>query len=141
MPAGECEWLSAAGHADDNTALCDLKFREIVRLEGSIDGIAPNSPVLALWDGTYLTGTYTPGRLALWGPDGKVIDVHGTGAGEGPGEFDFASSLVQTSGDEFFVFTGHHLVHKYSISDGSLRSFRVQAVGGVAGAVLMEGGH
>ena len=45
--------------------------------EGSVDGVAPNFPVHVLRDGTYLTDTYSPGKLALWGPDGQLLKVLG----------------------------------------------------------------
>ena len=132
----ECDWLSAPG--DPNLPLCDLEFREIVHLVGSIEGVAPNRPVQVLRDGTYVTGTYSRGRIAHWGPDGQLLNVFGTGPGEGPGEFDYATEFAQASDDEFFVFTG--LVHKYSMAEGFVRSFRLPTLGGLAGAAAYEDG-
>lgn len=132
--AQECEWLVAPDPGDPSVALCDVEFREVVRLEGSMEGVAPDHPVQALWDGRYVTGTYSPGRLALWGPDGRLLEVLGTGPGEGPGEFDYATEFAQTSDDEFLVFTGYQLVHRYSTTEGFLRSFRLPTFGGVSGA-------
>lgn len=132
--AQECEWLVAPAPDDPSVALCDVEFREVVRLEGSMEGVAPDRPVHALWDGRYVTGTYSPGRLALWAPDGRLLEVLGTGPGEGPGEFNYATEFAQTSDDEFLVFTGHQLVHRYSTTEGFLRSFRLPTFGGVTGA-------
>lgn len=129
LPAEECEWLFAADHADGNTALCDLEFREIVRLEGSVDGVAPDSPVRVLRDGTYVTGTYARGTLAFWGQDGELLVTAGRGPGEGPGEFAFAQSFAQTPAGELLVFTGLPLVHQYSTTGGFVRSFRLPALG------------
>ena len=138
--AEECEWQSAAEPADADVPLCDLEFREVVRLEGSGEGVAPDYPVQVFRDGTYVTGTYQRGKIAHWGPDGRFIGTLGTGPGEGPGEFDHASDLVQASDDEFFVFTGLQLVHRYSVGDGFLRSFRLPTYGGVSGAAAYEDG-
>lgn len=132
--AGECDWLSALEPADAGAALCDLEFREIVRLEGSVEGVAPDYPVQILRDGTYVTGTYSRGKIAHWAPDGQLLNVLGTGPGEGPGEFDYATEFAQASDDEFFVFTGLQLVHRYSTNEGFLRSFRLPTFGGVSGA-------
>ena len=99
-----------------------------------MEGVAPDHPVQALRDGRFVTGTYLPGRLALWGPDGRFLEVLGTGPGDGPGEFDYATEFAQTSDDEFLVFTGYQLVHTYSITEGFLRSFRLPTFGGVSGA-------
>lgn len=129
-----CDWLSAPEQADADAPLCDLEFREIVRLAGSVEGVAPDAPVQVLRDGTYVTGTYSRGRIALWRPDGQLLDVLGTGPGEGPGEFDHATEFAQLSDDEFLVFTGLQLVHKYSMIEGFVRSFRLPTFGGVSGA-------
>ena len=134
----ECDWLSTPAPGDPNLPLCDLEFREIVHLVGSIEGVAPNRPVQVLRDGTYVTGTYSRGRIAHWGPDGQLLNVFGTGPGEGPGEFDYATEFAQASDDEFFVFTG--LVHKYSMAEGFVRSFRLPTLGGVAAAAAYEDG-
>lgn len=68
--AGEdCEWLSAPMPEDADAPICDLSFREIVRLEGDVDGVIPQYPILVLRDGGYVTGTYSRGKLALWSPD------------------------------------------------------------------------
>ena len=132
--AQECEWLAAPDPGDPDVALCDVEFREVVRLEGSMEGVAPAYPVQALRDGRYVTGTYLPGRLALWAPDGRLLEVLGTGPGEGPGEFDYVTRFAQTSDNEILVFTGYQFVHRYSITDGFLRSFRLPTFGGVSGA-------
>lgn len=131
----ECDWPSAPAPAAD-APLCDLEFREIVRLAGSVEGVAPDAPVQVLRDGTYVTGTYSRGRIALWRPDGQLLNVLGTGPGEGPGEFDHASDFAQVSDDEFLVFTGLQLVHKYSMTEGFVRSFRLPTFGGVSGAAV-----
>lgn len=127
--AEECEWQSAAEPADPDVPLCDLEFREVVRLEGSVDGVAPNAPVHVLRGGTYVTSTYSRGTFALWGQDGELLVAAGRGTGEGPGEFDFVTSFAQTANGELLVFTGLPLVHQYSTTGGFLHSFRLPALG------------
>ena len=137
----ECDWRATPAPSDPNLPLCDLDFREIARLEGSIEGVAPDAPVQVLRDGTYVTGTYSRGRIAHWGPDGQLLNVFGTGPGEGPGEFDYATEFAQASDDEFLVSTWPQLVHKYSMAEGFVRSFRLATFGGVSGAaayVILE---
>ncbi len=129
LPAEECEWQSAAEPADADAAMCDLEFREIVRLEGSVDGVAPVRPARVLRDGKYVTGTYSRGTLALWGQDGELLVTAGRGPGEGPGEFAFTQSFAQTPAGELLVFTGLPLVHQYSTTGGFVRSFRLPALG------------
>ncbi|MYA64267.1 MAG: hypothetical protein F4139_11130 [Gemmatimonadetes bacterium] len=79
-----CEWLSAPEADAADVPICGLDFREVVRLEGTIDATIPNAPVRVLRDGTFITGTYSRGKLALWGRDGALLDVlgiHADGAG------------------------------------------------------------
>lgn len=52
-----CEWLSASRPMAADAPQCGLEFREVVRLEGSIDGTIPDAPIRALRDGTYISGT------------------------------------------------------------------------------------
>lgn len=125
----ECEWFLAPDPGDPNVARCYLEFREVVRLEGSLDGVAPDHPVRVLRDGTFVSGTYSRGKLALWAPDGRLLDVLGTGPGAGPGEFGYARSFAQVSDNEFFVFAGQGLVHKYSTAEGFISSFRLPGHG------------
>ena len=136
----ECDWLSTPAPGDPTVPLCALDFRDIARLEGSVEGVAPDAPVQVLRDGTYVTGTYSRGRIAHWGPDGQLLNVFGTGPGEGPGEFDYATEFAQASDDEFFVFAGLQLVHKYSMAEGFVRSFRLPTLGEVSGAAAYEDG-
>lgn len=54
---------------DADAPICDLSCREIVPLDGDVDGVIPQYPILVLRDGGYVTGTYSRGKLALWWPD------------------------------------------------------------------------
>lgn len=130
-----CEWFDAPEPAAADVPICGLEFREVVRLEGSIDGTIPNAPVRALRDGTFMTGTYSRGRIALWGRDGALLDVLGKGPGEGPGEFDYVTDLVQSSDGAFVVFGSSPLVHEYSTTEGFVRSFRLPLHGSVSSGV------
>ena len=133
--ATECDWRRAPepGHADE--PVCDVEFREVVRLEGDMDGVIPVHVVTALTGGRYLTATYSLGKLALWAPDGQLLEVIGNGPGEGPGEFDLPSGFAQVAEDEFLVLTGRSVIHKYSTAGRFLRSYRLPTGGGAMFAV------
>ena len=138
VPGKECEWRSAPQPRDAREPLCEVEFREVVRLEGDFDGVIPLDPVAVLMDGRYLTATYAYGQLALWAPDGEFLDVMGNGPGEGPGEFDYASDYAQVAEDEFVVFTGLATVHWYSTTGRFLRSVLLPT-NGAASAVVYDG--
>lgn len=136
IPAVACQWASTAPRVgEDRIAACDLEFREVLRLEGQLDGVAPHEPIAVLGDGRYVTGTYSPGKMAVWGPDGGLRKIIGRGPGEGPGEFEHPSDLVQITEDELVVFTGHRLVHVYSTDGRFRRSLRFPSAGGAARGV------
>lgn len=137
-PAEECNWRTAPEPTDAAEPYCGLEFREVTRLEDA-DSITPQPPVLVLRDGRYVTATYSPGKVALWSPDGVLVDVIGRGAGEGPGEFDYATDLAQVAEDELLVFAGMPIVYKYTTDGRFVRSFRLPTVGG-AGSVVTYGG-
>lgn len=134
----ECEWRSAPQLRDVDEPLCDIEFREVVRLEGDLGGVIPIFPVTVLMDGRYLTATYSHGQLAFWAPDGEFLDVVGNGPGEGPGEFDYALDYAQVAEDEFVVLTGLPTVHWYSITGRFLRSVLLPAIG-AGSAVTYDG--
>ena len=137
--AEECQWRTAPEPEDSQRPLCDVEFREVVRLEGSLDGVIPETPVAVLRDGRFLTATYSRGETALWAPDGEFLDVMGNGPGEGPGEFDYVSGLTQVAEDEFLVFTGLPTIHRYSTDGRFLRSFLLSTIGGAGSAVVYDG--
>lgn len=139
FPASEeCNWVTSPQPADAGKPFCDLEFREVTRLE-DVDSITPRPPVMLLRDGSYVTATYSPGKVALWSPDGELVNVIGKGAGEGPGEFDYASGLAQVVADEFLVFEGMPVVHRYETTGRFLRSIRLPTVGGAGSAVAYGG--
>ena len=137
--AEECDWRREPDPADRDEPVCDLEFREVVRLEGDIDGVIPVYVIMALTDGRYVTATYSLGKLALWAPDGQLLEVIGNGPGEGPGEFDYPSGFVQVAEDEFLVLMGLPTIHKYSTAGRFLRSFQLPAGGGALWAVTHGG--
>ena len=140
VPGDECEWRTVPEPRNADEPLCDIEFREAVRLVGDLDGVIPQyPPVTVLRDGRYLTGTYTRGQLALWAPDGDFLDVMGNGPGEGPGEFDSASGFAQAEDDEVLVLTGLPTVHWYSTTGRFLRSLLLPASGGAGSAVVYDG--
>ena len=87
-------------------APCVVEFREVVRLQGSVDGVAPRRPIAVGPGGTYVTWTYTYGQLAVWSPDGKLVRVIGNGTGSGPGEFRRALDLAVDSAGVVSIVTG-----------------------------------
>ncbi len=135
LAAAECDWRRAPEPGDAGEPVCDIEFREVVRLEGDIDGVIPAYVVTALMDGRYVTATYSLGKLALWAPDGQLLEVIGNGPGEGPGEFDLPSGFAQVAEDEFLVLTGRSVIHKYSTAGRFLRSYRLPTGGGAMFAV------
>lgn len=138
LAAESCSWLTAPEPTGADEPLCDISFREITRLE-DVDSITPHPPILALRDGTYVTATYSLGKIALWSPDGALLDVIGQGPGEGPGEFDYAAGFAQVADNELLVLTGLPVVHRYTTSGRFVRSFRLPTVGGAAAAVTYRG--
>ena len=58
VSADECDWLSTPAPGDANAPLCELEFREIIRLEGSIEGVAPD---------------YTDFVIDAFTPDGRLV--------------------------------------------------------------------
>ena len=137
-PAEECNWLTAPEPTDAHEPLCDLEFREVTRLQ-DVDSITPHPPIMVLHDGRYVTATYSPGKVALWSPDGVLADVIGKGAGEGPGEFDYAMGLTQVAEDELLVLTGLPIVHRYTTGGRFVRSSRLPTNGGAGSAVTYGG--
>lgn len=135
LAAKECDWRRAPEPADSDEPVCHLEFREVVRLEGDIDGVIPAYVITALSDGRYLTATYSLGKMALWAPNGQLLEVIGNGPGEGPGEFDQPSGFAQVAEDEFLVLMGRSTIHKYSTAGRFLRSFHLPAGGGAMFAV------
>ena len=136
-PMEACNWLTAPEPSDADEPICDMEFREVARLQ-DLDSITPHPPVMVLRDGRYVTATYSLGKIALWSPDGVLLDVVGKGPGEGPGEFDYAEGLAQVVDDELLVFTGLPVVHRYTTSGRHVRSIRLPTVGAAA-AVTYRG--
>lgn len=114
--------------------MCDLEFREVVRLE-DVDSVTPAVPIMVLEDGRYVTTTYSPGEIAFWEPEGTLLGVVRNGPGEGPGEFDYAADLAQVANGEFVVLTGEPVVNYYSTSGRFLRSIRLPTPSGSGSAV------
>ena len=137
-PTEECNWLTATEPTGADEPYCGLEFREVTRL-GNVDTITPHPPVMVLRDGRYVTATYSLGKVALWSPEGVLVDVIGKGAGEGPGEFDSAAGLAQAAADELLVFDGMPIIHKYKTDGQFVRSFRLPTVGGAGSAVTYGG--
>ena len=56
LATAECDWQRTPEPSDADEPPCDIEFREVVRLEGDLDGVIPTYVVMALSDGRYLTG-------------------------------------------------------------------------------------
>lgn len=67
------------------------------------------------------------------------MDMIGRGAGEGPGEFDFASGLAEVAEGELLIRTGQPIVHGYTTGGRFLRSFRLPSQGAAGWAVAYGG--
>ncbi len=137
-PGEPCNWLTATEPGEKDEPLCDIEFREVARLQ-DLDSITPHPPVMVLQDGRYVTATYSLGKIALWSPDGVLLDVVGQGPGEGPGEFDYAEGFAQVVDDALLVFTGLPVVHRYTTSGRYVRSIRLPTAGGATAAVTYRG--
>ena len=138
-PSAEpCNWLTAPLPSATDEPLCDIEFREVARLQ-DLDSIDPRPPVMVLRDGRYVTATYSLGKIAVWSPDGVLLDVVGQGPGEGPGEFDYAEGFAQVADGELLVFTGLPVVHRYTTGGQFVRSVRLPTVGGAGEAVTYRG--
>lgn len=127
---------------EEEAPTCSVHFDTLVVLEGSAEGIAPRAPVIALTDGRYLTGTYQPGKVALWGADGMLLDLLGRGSGQGPGEFTAARSFAVDDRDgTLYVTTGRRRVHLYTLEGGFKDTWNLSGGGGSGEAVVAPGGE
>lgn len=105
---------------------CTVTFREVGRLEGSMDGVAPAIPITKLTDGRFVTATFSPGILAVWDPDGNLLSTFGEGPGQGPGEFSALASIVAMGGDTVAAVSSRGVVNVYSAQGGFQFSLRPQ---------------
>lgn len=144
--AGACQIPPVVPDASDlvvveaEEPLCEVRIREVVRLEGEVDGIAPRLPVAALPGGGFVSRTYQPGKLAIWDASGRLERVIGRGAGRGPGEFSWVSGLLAKPDGEILVFSGFAQVLRYTANGEYLGQLRFdQNPGGMGRALLADG--
>lgn len=102
------------GRSDVDRPECRLRVEEVVRLRGSLNGIAPRRPVTQLRDGSYVTGTHQPGKMARWSSTGDLISVFGEGPGQGPGEFNQAADVAPVTDGGVLIAPGHSLLYEYA---------------------------
>jgi len=121
-------------------APCELDFVEIVRLGGNDDAGHPRPPIAVTPDGSYVTGTWQRGILALWSPEGEFVRSLGQGAGEGPGEFGWASFLVMGT-DSVLNVTSGPLLHRYALGGEFLETVRLPVSYGQRDVVGTREGH
>lgn len=88
--------------------------------------------------GTYVTNTYSPDEVAIWAADGEFGRTVGHGAGPGPGEFEFVSSLLVDSDSVINILPGLPLWHRYAWSGDFLETVRVP-MGSSATGMAMAG--
>lgn len=149
VPGGTCDLNWRRPTSQDSTVLeidrgssapCEVAFREVVRLRGSLSGLAPRLPVLELRTGRFVTATYTEGKLAVWDADGSLVTSFGMGAGEGPGEFAFPAGLAELEDGSVAVLTGRRYIHIYAASGDYRTSYSGNSLVGV-GQVSLVGGE
>ncbi len=97
-------------------------------------------PVAPGLDGTYLTATHQPGRIAVWSPEGRLIRLLGNGEGEGPGEFQYVSGLIVDADSVVNIVTGLPNWHRYTWEGDFIETIRVPSVGGLSEATIGPGG-
>jgi len=122
------------------TAPCRLAFRVITRLDGSDDSVLPRPPVAVGPGGVIVTGTFQPGVMAVWAPDGSLLHSFGRGAGAGPGEFSIASGLAVSPDAIVHVFTGRPQWHQYSLDGDYIRTASLPSAAGPRTGVVMPDG-
>ena len=124
--------VSATGSTE-----CTVSFVEVLRLAGSVDGVAPRPPIVSLRDGSFVTATFQPGQIAHWGVNGELVGVFGKGVGDGPGEFARPADLVELPDGSIAILTGRPTWHEYALNGRHLRSRTLFALGGLrAGTVV-----
>lgn len=97
-------------------------------------------PVALGLEGSYVTATHQPGRVAVWSPEGRLSRVIGNGEGEGPGEFQHVSGLVVDNDSVVNIITGLQHWHRYTWEGGFIETIRVPSVGGLSEATIAPGG-
>jgi hypothetical protein len=147
-PGGACEldWRRPIQGSDryveidrDADPPCEVTFREVVRIRGSLSGLAPRLPIAELRDGRLVSATYTEGTLAIWDSDGRLVGSLGLGAGEGPGEFSFPAGLAELSDGSIAVLTGRQFIHVYDVSGDYRTSYSGHRLVGVGHASPVRG--
>lgn len=147
LPESPCE-LPAFGDAErgdsivvrDTDAPCTIEFHEVARLQGPEGGPDPALPVVPGPGGRYLTDTYSRGEIAIWSSRGEFERTIGLGAGSGPGEFGFVSSLVVDMDSVIHAFPGMPHWHRYAWSGDYLETVRVPNGSSTTGMIMTGDG-
>ena len=121
----------------DTEPMCRLGFRVVTELVGELDGYAPRPPIAVSPSGEFVTRTYQPGLLAVWGADGAFQRVIGRGRGSGPGEFSGAGAIRVDDG-VVTVYDLQRRVHRYGFGGDFIDSVRLPVPGRVT--LLSDGG-
>lgn len=132
---GSVQWQGRSVAVGDE-APCTIEFREVTGLRSQSGGIAARRPVTAGPGGTYLTGTYQPGLVAVWSPEGELIRVMGSGRGEGPGEFGNVASMIVGSDSVVNILPGLPHWHRYTWGGDFLETVRTKSIGGLSEAAI-----
>ena len=121
----------------DTEPICRLGFRVVTELVGELDGYAPRPPIAISPSGEFVTRTYQPGLLAVWGADGGFQRVIGRGPGSGPGEFSLVRTIRVNDG-VVTVYDGQRRVHRYGLGGDYIDSVRLPVRG--RATLLSDGG-
>lgn len=121
-------------------APCTIEFREVTRLKGEMDGISPRVPIAVGPGGTFLSGTYEKGQVAIWSPEGDLERLLGNGSGSGPGEFGWARGLAVGPDSVVNIMTGYAHWHRYTLSGEFLETVRIPAVSGTSEVTVASDG-
>jgi len=105
-PAGAQDSLSIAPGRSCPACRVTLTPTLALGADAGVHGPTTESRVARDSRGRYFVApTYTPGSIAMYGPDGRFRGVFGTEGG-GPGEFRGIQNLVMGPGDSLWVVSG-----------------------------------
>jgi hypothetical protein len=119
---------------------CRITTRHVVALgaDAGVHGPMLESQVTRDSRGRYFVApTYTPGTIAVYGPDGRFQRAFGT-EGDGPGEFRNIGSVVVGPGDSLWVVSGSGRV---TVLDPDLEMARNIPVSGVDALIPLADGR
>ncbi len=141
----DLEWLRTPSDGAEvmvsGEPACELVFDTLLVLRGDPAGVAPRLPAAPLPDGGFVTGTFQPGRLARWDPQGLLVDLIGKGEGSGPGEFVAALDLATRSDGLIAAVSRGAYIHLYDVSGRFIETRRGEGSAGLDGLAFTADGE